>query len=381
LKDQDFFRMSAVKLRLTLAVAGLLALAACIVMPHGFEAARLLAAQDDPVQLTDLALEKRFNRELAAAEIEAALAGGDVDLAQSVLDLADERGLPVDPALRVRLAAAASASAQVTRAATHFVGGFVGGEPHDLASLAGTVTGDLFVYGDIRDAVREAIRLARGESVDELVLGLACVGLAITAGTYATAGAGAPARVGVSLFKAASRAGRITPEMGQALVRPLREAVDGAALGRALSAGAWLQPAVAVRAVRDAVKIEKAQGLVRTVGDLGRVQAKAGARATLDGLRLAQGPKDVAQLARLAEAKGGKTRAVLKVLGRGAIALSLGAFNLASWMFWALLNLIALCAALKRSTERATMNIIRRRKARRLLAAQAGAYGPAVSQW
>ena len=36
-------------------------------------------------------------------------------------------------------------------------------------------------------------RYVSGEQADEVVLGLACVGIAITAGTYATFGAAAPA--------------------------------------------------------------------------------------------------------------------------------------------------------------------------------------------
>ncbi len=361
--------MHAIKLRLTLAVAALLSLGAWVVVPEGFFAARMLAAEDDPVRLTDLALERDFDRKVAVREIDAALATGDIELAQSFVDLADDRGVAIAEDLRNRVAAEATAWATAARVTSRFVNGFVGGEPDDLASLAGTVTGDLFVFGDIRDAVRETARLARGATVDQLVLGLACVGLAITAGTYATVGAGTPARAGVSVLKAAGKAGRITPEMGQALARPLREAIDGPALARALGAGARLEPAVAIRAVREAVKIEKMDGLVRAAGDLGRIQAKAGTRATLDGLRIAQGPKDVAQLARLAEAKGSRTRAVLKVLGRGAIALGVGVFNLASWMFWALVTLAGLAAALKRSAERATLSVIHRRKVRRRLAA------------
>ena len=60
--------------------------------------------------------------------------------------------------------------------------------------------------------------------------------------------------------------------------------------------------------MREAVRVEKAQPLLRFVGDMGRVQASAGTRAALDGLKLAEGPRDVSKLARLAAAKGGKTR-------------------------------------------------------------------------
>ena len=40
----------------------------------------------------------------------------------------------------------------------------------------------------------------------------------------------------------------------------------------------------------------------------------------------------MARVAKLAEKKGSKTRAILKTLGRGAILLSLATFNLAAWI-------------------------------------------------
>jgi hypothetical protein len=96
------------------------------------------------------------------------------------------------------------------------------------------------------------------------------------------------------------------------------------------------------------------------------VQVKAGTKAALESVRLAEAPKDVARVATLAVAKGGKTRAILKLLGRGAIVLAASAFHLALWVFWAAATLIGFCASLKRMAERATMGVIRRGKARRL---------------
>ena len=363
--------MHGLKLRLALAAAGLLALCAFVLVPDGIHAARLLAAADDPARLADVALNERFSAVTATGEIEAALAARDVELARSFVDLADERGIPLDALLLQRVAAEQAADESAVRIAGRFAQGFISGEPDDITSLAGTVAGDLFVFGDIRDLAREGVRMARGEAVDGLVLGLACAGLAITAGTYATLGAAAPARVGLSVAKAANRTGRIGARMSAALARPLHEIVDHAALKQAFGAGALLQPAVAVRAARAAVKIEKAQGLVRLAGDLGRVQSKAGTRAALEGLKVAEHPKDVTRLARLAEVKGGKTRAIVKVLGRGAIALTYGAFQLASWIFWALINLIALCATLKRMAEHTALRVVHHRKLARARAVAA----------
>ena len=119
-------------------------------------------------------------------------------------------------------------------------------------------------------------------------------------------------------------------------------------------------------AIKAAFRAEKAGALVRLAKDVGRVGEKAGTRGALDTLRIAEGPKDVARAARLAESKGGQTRAILKLLGRGALLLAAGAFNLSLWVFSALLALFGFLSSIKATTERATEAWLRRKKARRL---------------
>jgi hypothetical protein len=343
-------------------IAVLLAIAAWILLPKAFEAGALLAAQDDPAALADLTLTKtRFDSAAAEQEIETALTANDPDLAHSFLELARERGVTVAPALAARVEEAVAAANSVSGTAKNFARGFITGEPDSLSSLAGTAAGDLFVFGDIRDAVRESKRLATGEKVDELVLALACVGLAITAGTYASLGAAGPARVGVSVMKAARKTGRLSAQMGEWIGRSVRDVVDWSALKRVGAAG-FAAPVLAVHAVRDAVKVEKAQGLMDVIRNAGRVQSKAGTQAALDGLKLAEGPRDLARVAKLAEKKGGKTRAILKLLGRGALVLTIGSFQLASSIFWLLFALLGFVSALKAGVERAVLAHIRRRK-------------------
>src|SRR5258708_38384826 len=91
--------------------------------------------------------------------------------------------------------------------------------------------------------------------------------------------------------------------------------------------------------IRAAFRAAKAGGLVRLAKDVGRVSEKAGIRAAQETLKIAEGPKDVARAARLAEAKGSQTRAILQVLGRGALLLVARAFDLTLWVFGALLAL------------------------------------------
>jgi hypothetical protein len=347
-----------------LAVAAFAALAVWLV-PHGVDAGARIATESDPAAVADRMLDDKFNADVAVRGIDEALADKDADLAKSFVELADARHVAIDDERRKKVAAAVADAASASTAMKSFAYGFVSGEPTDATSFAGTALGDLFVFGDIRDAVREGGRLAMGQQADELVLGLACVGLAITAGTYATVGAGAPVRVGLTLAKAARKTGRLSGRLAGSVGRMLRGVVDWAALKKAISGMSVAEPALAVRAARDAVKVERAGKLVDLARDVGKVEAKAGTQAALDGLKLAETPAEMSRVAKLAEKAGGKTRAILKVGGRTAIMLGAAVFDLASWVLGALFAVLGFVASLKRGTERLTESWLNRRKRRR----------------
>jgi hypothetical protein len=349
-----------------LAAAALAALA-CYAVPRGIEARSLLAIEDDPVRIAERALDDKFDAALAQREIEAALAGKDADLANSFARLSAARQVALDPALTEKVTVAVAEAASARHAAESFALGLATGESNDMAGLAGSALGDLFVFGDVRDAVREGTRLARGEPADELVLGLACVGLAIPSAPMPRS-APRPARVGLSVSRAspASRG-----ELALYIGRSLRQVVDWGRLKQAIVGASISEPALAIRAAREAVKIERAGGLVHLARDVGRVQAKAGTQAALDGLKIAETPREMARVATLAEKQGGKTRAILKVVGRGAIALTLATFDLGIWILGALLTAFAFVSSLKSATERATQRYLdfrRRRRAQRFAA-------------
>ena len=150
-------------------------------------------------------------------------------------------------------------------------------------------------------------------------------------------------------------------------------------LQNAVSSGSVMRPGATMTAIRAAFHAEKAAALVRLAKDVGRVSEKAGIRAAQDTLKVAEGPKDVARAARLAESKGGQTRAILKILGRGALLLSAGAFDLTLWVFGALLALFGLLSSIKATAERLTMAWLLRKKARRLRKQLAAPPQPAVA--
>jgi hypothetical protein len=348
--------------------------------PHARDAFAVLAAQDEPAQLADIGISSALRNHQALIEenIEAALATGDADLANSFVELGREKNIALGDALTTRVNDAVAEENSTSHLAKRFATGLVTGDADDVASLSGTVAGDLFVFGDIRDVVREGKHLAMGEDTDRLVLGLAAAGLAVTAATYVSVGGAAPVRAGLTLVKDARKVGRLGEGLTVWAGRSVRDVVDAPALQQAVLSGSVMRPGETATAIKAAFRAEKVGALVRLAKDVGRVGEKAGARGALDTLRVAEGPKDVSRAARLAEAKGGQTRAILKLLGRGALLLAAGAFDLTLWVFGALLVLFGFLSSIKATTERATMAWLRHSKARRLKRQMAAA--PATAE-
>jgi hypothetical protein len=350
--------------------------ALAVLWPHARESGAMLAAQDDPAELSDIQVNSalRNSQNIIADQIEAALANHDAGLAQSFVDLASAKAIALPDDLLARVNAANAEASSASHFARRFAVGLVTGNADDAGSLSGTVAGDLFVFGDIRDVVREGKHMIMGENTDRLVLGLATAGLAVTAATYVSVGGVAPVRAGLTFVKDARKVGRLGEGLTEWAGRSARDMVDAPMLEQAVASSATTSPVHTVSAIRAAFNAEKAGALVRMAKDVGRVGERAGARGALDTLKIAEGPEDVARAARLAEKSGGKTRALIKLLGRGALLLAAGAFDLSLWVFGAIFALVSFLVSIKATTERLTQSWIdhgKRRRLRRQLAAAA----------
>jgi hypothetical protein len=349
----------------------LCAVAFVLALPQARDGGAILLAQDDPVQLSNLQIASALRQDSGIVErnIDAALQAKDADLAKSLVELAAAKNIALPEQLTRRVVDAVTEENSASNLAKQFANGLVTGNADDLASLSGTVAGDLFVFGDIRDVVREGKHLAMGEDTDRLILGLATAGLAVTAATFVTVGGVAPVRAGLTLVKDARKVGRLGGGLTKWAGRSAREVVDAPMLQKALAGGSLNRETIT--AVKAAFRAEKAGGLMRLAKDVGRIGEKAGARGALDTLKIAEGPKDVARAARLAESKAGQTRGIMKILGRGALFLTLGALNFTWWVFGAVFALLGFVVSIKAGTERMTQRWIDRgkaKRARRLLA-------------
>src|SRR6185437_6741513 len=126
--------------RIGLALTAMTASAAAlaVVWPHAREAGDMLAAQDDPAELSDLQVGSalRNSQNMVASQIESALAAHDTGLASSFVDLAKARNVALPEDLLRRVDQAVAEESTASHFAKQFASGLVTGNADDAGSLS-----------------------------------------------------------------------------------------------------------------------------------------------------------------------------------------------------------------------------------------------------
>src|SRR6202034_4756396 len=127
--------------RIGLALAAMMVSGAALaaVWPHAREAGAMLAAQDDPAELSDLQVNSalRNSQNIIADQIESALAAHDTGLAESFVDLANAKNIALPEDLLARVNHAVEEERTASHFALRFATGLVTGDADDVGSLSG----------------------------------------------------------------------------------------------------------------------------------------------------------------------------------------------------------------------------------------------------
>ena len=324
------------------------ATAGWMIAPPAWQALRALEAGPDPADFSDIdpQVQSTLTAERAAQEIDAALAAEDDELAASFLELAGDADLPADAVRQERLAALRANGKW--RALRDFGSGLAFGDGDSGAAMAGALTADVAGYGDLRDLYKEGGKALAGQDADLLVIGLAAAGLAVSAATWTSVGAALPVRSGLTLVKTTQKAGRLSKPLVAALTRSASTAVDRQALTVAVTAAGRFELAAAWRAATGILR-PSTLTTFKTLGqDTATLYTRTGQRGARQVLALAHSNAEVTRAAKLAVVKGGKTRAILTLLGRGALVAAALSLTAAGWLFSFVWYLLALAMLVRR---------------------------------
>lgn len=295
--------------------------------------------------LLDSYLEEVPAEELVLQELEATVGPGELDgrIQEAVADerqddaemyaeIAGFMGRDLSPKTQEMLAASRSFGASASRNTRSFFEGFITGEGSDGAGFAGAVTSDLTVIGDIRDIGSEGSKMVAGEDYSQVILGLSVVGLAVTAGTVASAGGGLPARVGVSLLKVAKKAGTMTASFTRELGQLVSRAVDFPALRRTLDDVSLSDPVATRRAVNAYADNVRGAELFPVLSRMDDMRQAVGPAESVRLMRYVDNTRDLENVSGMTKTLGVKTRGIIELTGKTSLRAFKGIVNILRWI-------------------------------------------------
>jgi hypothetical protein len=273
----------------------------------------------DPEEAIQREIDEKVTAPAIEAKIEAALARGDIDEAAMYAELATQFQRPIRTDLVERIKAETAAAPTAQRNAMEFGAGFFKGEGTTVAGLAGAVTSDLTLVGDVRDLVHEGGLMIAGQPYSEIILGLSTLGIVATGATVATGGGALPAKLGISVLKVAKKAGTLTTGFGDALGRALRQSVDFGEIGNVLTAAATMDSAAVRDAASKTVRRVADGDLMRMLNDTRHIGEITGPGETVRLMKFANTPEDLSELATMSTRFGRTTRGVVELTGRASL--------------------------------------------------------------
>lgn len=299
-------------------------------------------------------VEKAVQADLSAASSPAlinqkildALERDDVDSADIYFEIAKFMNYQMPNDTIAKMDDAHALSATVVRNTWQFGEGFVTGQGDSNAGLAGAVTSDLTVVGDLRDIASEGTKMLTGQEYSELILGLSVVGIGATAATIATGGGGIIAKAGISILKAARRGGRMTAEFATAMTRLTSEAVNMPLLRQTIRATDLTDLNKTQRVFSDYGKNVRAARLVPVLGRLNDINNTVGPAETVRLMRFVKTTENLDDVAGMTKRFGVKSRGIMELTGKTALRSFKTSFRLIEWVFESLYGLVMWLAGL-----------------------------------
>ena len=199
----------------------------------------------------------------------------------------------------------------------NFVNGFVSGKGSSGAGIAGAVTSDFTVVGDIRDLHTQYTHYQKNEPVDKLVATLSGVGIGLTALAIGTAGSAVPAKAGVSLVKMAKKTRKLTAPFQKQLLRMANNVFDWDGFIKITKSGKGMKSLV--HAAKKSYHPKAVEPLKKISGQMNQIQKSSSVLDTLYMMKYIQSTKDLQRLSNLTKKYGKNTRGYLALLGKAML--------------------------------------------------------------
>ena len=260
----------------------------------------------------DKELKKVATKSYLESKIKNALETKNLDEAQSYISLAKYLNINIDKELLQEYQKEQKPMAAALRSVKDFAKGFISGKSSNSASLSGSVVSDFTIVGDLRDTYIEGSKYLNSEPYDKFLLNISLIGLAITASSYASFGATAPVKTGVSIIKSGYKSGKLSKGFIKILDKKLSKSVNLKLLKKA-DFSSFSKMKQSSKIVAKSINPKPLEALLK---QLNRINKNTSLSDSVKLLKYVKSEKDLAKLVKLSNKYKKGTLAVFKTLGK-----------------------------------------------------------------
>ena len=252
----------------------------------------------------DKELKQKATKSKLTKKIEDALKKNNIQEANIYKNLATMLHITLNPNLLKKI----EEKKTLLKKTKDFTYGFFSGDIKNSSSLAGSITSDFTVVGDVRDIYIQTNKIYHNKEYDKFILGLSIIGVGLTATTLLSSGGTAPIKIGTSILKTAKKSGKLTKSFSKILSKQIDKTIDFKKIN--LSKINSFQKVINKK---ELAKLEKILKKIHTI------RKNSSIYKTLELLKYIDNEKDLQKIAKLSKKYEKNTIGVLKILGKSAL--------------------------------------------------------------
>lgn len=273
--------------------------------------------EDSPQQIAKL-FKKQVTKQQIEQDLEANLQQGELDEARRTLALAEFFSYDIDTAAwQQRIDERDTLHHRVGKGVEGFTKGFVSGKGSDGYAIAGAMTSDFTVVGDVRDLSEQYQRYEEGKPVNQLIVTLSGIGIGLTAMTIGTVGASLPPKAGTSVLKFSNKTGRMSKEFSQELLQKSQKAFDWQSFSRLAKTDSSLKGIK--QAAKQTYNPQAAKQLSKMATQANNIRRSTSTADTVYLMKFIDNSNDLRRMEKVASHYGTYTKGIMKFLGKSAL--------------------------------------------------------------
>ncbi len=231
--------------------------------------------------------------------------------------LADRFGIELKKSTKDLVAAESTTVKKLTRGVKNFVSGFISGEAESGVEVAGSITSDFTLYGDLRDISKEGRKFIEDRPYDKLILGVSMAGVALSASQLITLGGSSSLKVAASSLKIAKRQKALTKGFSKIVSQKISKSIDFNAL-KSIKYGSLKEIKNSSKIIKNSVNLKPLKPLFN---NLHTIQKNTSIADGIHLLKYIDNTKELKSVAKLSKRYKGATRGIFKIMGKNIFKL------------------------------------------------------------